>query len=136
MSVKISESWKNILESEFKSDYFNEITKKTKEEYSNFICYPKGKNIFKAFDECPFEHLKVVIIGQDPYHGEKQANGLCFSVDRDIENPPSLNNIFKELNENFINLKREDSDLSDWSKQGVLLLNSILTVRRKISWIS
>ena len=80
MSVKISDSWKKILENEFKSDYFTEIIRKTKDEYSNFICYPQGKNIFKAFDECPFKELKVVIIGQDPYHGEKQANGLCLSL--------------------------------------------------------
>ena len=131
MSVKIIKCWKKILDKEFKSEYFYNIISKTKEEYSRFTCYPAGRNIFKAFDKCPFEKLKVIIIGQDPYHGEKQANGLCFSVNNEIENPPSLNNIFKELNNNFSNKLRTDSDLSDWSKQGVLLMNSILTVRRR-----
>ena len=101
MSIRISESWKKVLEKEFQSDYFNDIISKTKEEYSKFICYPPGSKIFRAFDECPFDKLKVIIIGQDPYHGEKQANGLCFSVSQEIENPPSLNNIFKELKENL-----------------------------------
>ena len=101
MSIRISESWKKVLEKEFESDYFKEIVQKTKEEYLKFICYPPGAKIFRAFDECSFENLKVVIIGQDPYHGEKQANGLCFSVNDGIENPPSLNNIFKELKENY-----------------------------------
>ena len=130
MSIRISESWKKVLEKEFESDYFKDIVQKTKEEYLKFICYPPGAKIFRAFDECSFENLKVVIIGQDPYHGEKQANGLCFSVNNGIENPPSLNNIFKELKENY-NITRLNSDLSDWSNQGVLLLNSILSVRRK-----
>ena len=86
MSIRISESWKKVLEKEFQSDYFNDIISKTKEEYSKFICYPPGSKIFRAFDECPFDKLKVIIIGQDPYHGEKQANGLCFSVSQEIEN--------------------------------------------------
>ncbi len=102
MSIRISESWKKVLEKEFESDYFKEIVQKTKEEYLKFICYPPGAKIFRAFDECSFENLKVVIIGQDPYHGEKQANGLCFSVNNGIENPPSLNNIFKEIQINWI----------------------------------
>ncbi len=131
MSIRISESWKKVLEKEFQSDYFNDITLKTKEEYSKFICYPPGSKIFRAFDHCPFNKLKVIIIGQDPYHGEAQANGLCFSVDNEVENPPSLKNIFKELNTNYSEKERTNSDLSDWSNQGVLLLNSILSVRRK-----
>ena len=131
MSVKISNFWKKFLEKEFNSNYFQNIIKNTKEEYSKFICFPKGNNIFRAFDECPFQKLKVIIIGQDPYHGDNQANGLCFSVNNDIDNPPSLTNIFHELNNNIIENKRENSDLIDWSNQGVLLLNSILTVRRK-----
>jgi len=131
LSIRISESWKKVLEKEFQSDYFNDITLKTKEEYSKFICYPPGSKIFRAFDHCPFNKLKVIIIGQDPYHGEAQANGLCFSVDNEVENPPSLKNIFKELNTNYSEKERINSDLSDWSNQGVLLLNSILSVRRK-----
>ena len=131
MSIRISESWKKVLEKEFQTDYFNNISLKTREEYSKFVCYPPGSKLFRAFDECPFNKLKVVIIGQDPYHGENQANGLCFSVDNGVEKPPSLKNIFKELNTSFTKNERTNSDLSDWSNQGVLLLNSILSVRRK-----
>ena len=131
MSIRISESWKKVLEKEFQTDYFNNISLKTREEYSKFVCYPPGSKLFRAFDECPFNKLKVVIIGQDPYHGENQANGLCFSVNNGVEKPPSLKNIFKELNTSFTKNERTNSDLSDWSNQGVLLLNSILSVRRK-----
>tara|TARA_X000000368_G_scaffold14099_1_gene11291 strand:+ start:1991 stop:2659 length:669 start_codon:yes stop_codon:yes gene_type:complete len=131
LSIRISESWKKVLEKEFQTDYFNNISLKTREEYSQFVCYPPGSKLFRAFDECPFNKLKVVIIGQDPYHGENQANGLCFSVDNGVEKPPSLKNIFKELNTSFTKNERTNSDLSDWSNQGVLLLNSILSVRRK-----
>ena len=131
MSIRISESWKKVLEKEFQTDYFKNISSKTREEYSKFVCYPSGSKLFRAFDECPFNKLKVVIIGQDPYHGENQANGLCFSVDDGVEKPPSLKNIFKELNTSFTKNERTNSDLSDWSNQGVLLLNSILSVRRK-----
>ena len=131
MSIRISESWKKVLEKEFQTDYFNNISLKTREEYSKFVCYPPGSKLLRAFDECPFNKLKVVIIGQDPYHGENQANGLCFSVDDGVEKPPSLKNIFKELNTSFTKNERTNSDLSDWSNQGVLLLNSILSVRRK-----
>ena len=131
MSIRISESWKKVLEKEFQTDYFNNISLKTREEYSKFVCYPPGSKLFRAFDECPFNKLKVIIIGQDPYHGENQANGLCFSVDNGVEKPPSLKNIFKELNTSFTKNERTNSDLSDWSNQGVLLLNSILSVRRK-----
>ena len=131
MSIRISESWKKVLEKEFQTDYFNNISLKTREEYSKFVCYPPGSKLFRALDECPFNKLKVVIIGQDPYHGENQANGLCFSVDDGVEKPPSLKNIFKELNTSFTKNERTNSDLSDWSNQGVLLLNSILSVRRK-----
>ena len=131
MSIRISESWKKVLEKEFQTDYFNNISLKTREEYSKFVCYPPGSKLFRAFDECPFNKLKVVIIGQDPYHGENQANGLCFSVDDGVEKPPSLKNIFKELNTSLTKNEITNSDLSDWSNQGVLLLNSILSVRRK-----
>ena len=128
MSIRISESWKKVLEKEFQTDYFNNISLKTREEYSKFVCYPPGSKLFRAFDECPFNKLKVVIIGQDPYHGKNQANGLCFSVDDGVEKPPSLKNIFKELNTSFTKNERTNSDLSDWSNQGVLLLNTCLTV--------
>ena len=130
MSIRITEPWNKLLKSEFNSDYFLDIINKTKEEYNNFKCFPKGKNIFRAFDSCPLEKLKVIIIGQDPYHGDNQANGLCFSVENEIENPPSLVNIFKELNKNYGELRLK-SDLSDWANQGVLLLNSVLTVRKR-----
>ena len=131
MSIRISESWKKVLENEFQSSYFSDIISKTKEEYSKFICYPPGGKIFKAFNQCPYNKLKVVIIGQDPYHGEKQANGLCFSVEKEVVQPPSLKNILKELNQNYSNNQRTNGDLSDWASQGVLLLNSVLSVRKK-----
>ncbi len=106
MSIRITEPWNKLLKSEFNSDYFLDIINKTKEEYNNFKCFPKGKNIFRAFDSCPLEKLKVIIIGQDPYHGDNQANGLCFfSVENEIENPPSLVNIFKELNKKLWGVK-------------------------------
>ena len=131
MSILISESWKKVLENEFQSSYFSDIISKTKEEYSKFICYPPGGKLFKAFNQCPYNKLKVVIIGQDPYHGEKQANGLCFSVEKEVVQPPSLKNILKELNQNYSNNQRTNGDLSDWASQGILLLNSVLSVRKK-----
>ena len=103
MSIKILDCWKKILDKEFKSEYFDDIISKTKEEYSRFKCYPAGKNIFRAFDECPFKKLKVIIIGQDPYHGEKQANGLCFSVNKEIE--VDFNNIAVPLSKKLKNFK-------------------------------
>ena len=130
MSVRISDSWKNLLKEEFKKEYFLQIIDVIKFEYSKYKCFPNGKDIFRAFDLCSFEDLKVVIIGQDPYHGDNQANGLCFSVNNGVDPPPSLKNIFKELQNNF-NKKRVNPDFSDIAKQGVLLINSVLTVRRK-----
>ena len=130
MSVKISDSWIKHLEKEFQKDYFFEIIKNVKHEYSNYTCFPKGNDIFKAFDLCSFEKIKVIIVGQDPYHGDNQANGLCFSVNKGIDYPPSLKNIFKEIHNNF-GLERINPDFSDLARQGVLLLNSVLTVRRK-----
>ena len=130
MSVKISDSWIKHLDKEFQKDYFFEIIKNVKLEYSNYKCFPKGNDIFKAFDLCSFEKIKVIIVGQDPYHGDNQANGLCFSVNKGIDCPPSLKNIFKEIHNNF-GLERINPDFSDLAKQGVLLLNSVLTVRRK-----
>ena len=130
MSVKIHESWKRLLESEFNSEYFKKLIAFVKEDYSLTKCHPKGSQIFNAFNCCPIDNLKVVIIGQDPYHGLNQANGLCFSVNKGISHPPSLINIFKEI-ENDLNLKFENSngDLSKWANQGVMLLNATLTVR-------
>jgi|TARA_B100001079_G_scaffold118883_1_gene102269 uracil-DNA glycosylase len=132
--VKIDESWKRLLESEFNSEYFKKLISFIKEEYSVFKCYPKGSEIFNAFDCCPINKLKVVIIGQDPYHGINQANGLCFSVNKGISHPPSLINILKEI-ENDLNFKFESNngDLSKWANQGVMLLNATLTVREALA---
>ena len=134
MSVKIDESWKRLLKSEFNSEYFKKLISFMKEEYSAFRCYPKGSEIFNAFDCCPINKLKVVVIGQDPYHGINQANGLCFSVNKGISHPPSLINIFKEI-EGDLNFKFENSngDLSKWANQGVMLLNATLTVREGLA---
>jgi len=129
MQVNIDESWKKILEPEFEKAYFKELVPFIKNEYVNHRCYPKGSDIFSAFDHCPFDQIKVVIIGQDPYHGPGQANGLCFSVHDDISHPPSLINIFKELGSDIGKSYPTSGDLSVWAKQGVLLLNATLTVR-------
>ncbi|WP_299007517.1 uracil-DNA glycosylase [uncultured Tenacibaculum sp.] len=129
MQVKINDSWKNILQSEFEKPYFENLTSFVKNEYSKHTCYPKGSDIFVAFDFCSLDDLKVVILGQDPYHGVGQANGLCFSVHDGVAHPPSLINIFKEI-EKDVNIPYPKSgDLSRWAKQGVLLLNATLTVR-------
>ena len=129
MQVKINDSWKNILQSEFEKPYFESLTSFVKNEYSKHTCYPKGTDVFAAFDFCDLDNLKVVILGQDPYHGVGQANGLCFSVHDGITHPPSLINIFKEI-ETDVNIPYPKSgDLSRWAKQGVLLLNATLTVR-------
>jgi len=129
MNVKIDESWKKILETEFEKDYFKSLIDFVKTEYQLHQCFPKGKDIFAAFNHCSFKDVKVVIIGQDPYHGPNQANGLCFSVHDGITHPPSLKNIFKEL-ETDVGLNIPTSgDLSHWAKQGVLLLNATLTVK-------
>jgi uracil-DNA glycosylase len=97
MSIKIDESWERLLAEEFNSEYFKNLITFVKEDYGSTICYPNGSQIFNAFDSCPIDNLKVVIIGQDPYHGANQANGLCFSVNKGINHPPSLINIFKEI---------------------------------------
>ncbi|MCH5238965.1 MAG: uracil-DNA glycosylase [Muribaculaceae bacterium] len=129
--VKIEESWKKALENEFDKEYFKVLTEKVRDEYKNpsFHVYPPGKKIFAAFDNCSFIDTKVVIIGQDPYHGPGQANGLCFSVSPGIRIPPSLINIFKEVHDDTGNPMPQDGDLTRWARQGVLLLNSSLTVR-------
>ena len=129
--VKIEEGWKNALKDEFDKKYFKDLTEKIRQEYSRGDCriFPPGPKIFAAFDACGFDDVKVVIIGQDPYHGYGQANGLCFSVEPGVKMPPSLVNIFTEINSDTGAPMPSDGDLSRWAKQGVLLLNSTLTVR-------
>ena len=129
MNTNIDESWKNILQSEFKKDSFKSLTKFIKSEYQNHQCYPEAKNVFAAFNLCNYLELKVVIIGQDPYHGKGQANGLCFSVSDGISHPPSLKNIIKELKSDINHIETDNGNFSTWAKQGVLLLNATLTVR-------
>ena len=129
MEVKIAQDWKEILAPEFEKPYFEELTHFVRDEYATHRIYPRGSNIFRAFDKCPFEKLKVVIIGQDPYHGEGQANGLCFSVSDGIPFPPSLQNIFKEVNSDTGAPIPQSGNLDRWAEQGVLLLNAVLTVR-------
>ena len=129
MNVRISPSWNALLSSEFEKPYFQALTAFVKKEYSEHTCYPKGKEIFAAFDQCPVENLKVVLLGQDPYHGEGQANGLSFSVRDGIAHPPSLVNIFREIQEDLKLPYPESGNLSRWAEQGVLLLNGTLTVR-------
>ena len=131
MSIKIDESWGKFLTKEFDSEYFKNLISFVKEDYSKTTCYPKGSQIFNAFDSCPVNNLKVVIIGQDPYHGDNQANGLCFSVNKGISHPPSLINIFKEIEADLGHkFKHKNGDLSKWAKQGVMLLNATLTVKK------
>ncbi len=128
MNVKIEASWKEKLTTEFQKSYFRDLVDFVKSEYSSKTIYPPGSQIFNAFDHCPFEQAKVVILGQDPYHGPNQAHGLCFSVNEGIPFPPSLLNIFKEINRDLEKPIPPNGNLSRWSKQGVLLLNATLTV--------
>ncbi|WP_276166793.1 uracil-DNA glycosylase [Zobellia alginiliquefaciens] len=129
MTVQIHNSWLGPLSEEFEKPYFKELTHFVKKEYEEHICYPKGKDIFAAFDHSPFNKTKVVIIGQDPYHGPNQANGLCFSVKDGIPHPPSLQNIFKEIETDLGIPYPVSGNLERWAEQGVLLLNATLTVR-------
>lgn len=129
MDVKIAPGWKQLLASEFEQDYFVTLTEFVKSEYTGQVVYPPGKEIFRAFDRCTYEEVKVVIIGQDPYHGRGQANGLCFSVAPGVRMPPSLVNIFKEIHDDLGKPMPRDGDLGRWAQQGVLLLNATLTVR-------
>ena len=129
MNVKIEESWKQVLADEFSSLYFKNLAAFVKEAYSKGIVYPPGKYIFEAFNRTPFDKVKVVILGQDPYHEPNQAHGLCFSVQKGVRLPPSLVNIYKELEDEFgTKFLDRDGDLSRWADQGVLLLNATLTV--------
>ncbi|NNK77030.1 MAG: uracil-DNA glycosylase [Maribacter sp.] len=129
MTVNIDPSWKLPLSEEFEKPYFQKLVNFVKTEYTQYTCYPKGKHVFAAFDHSPFEKTKVVIIGQDPYHGPNQANGLCFSVSDGIPHPPSLINIFKEIETDLGILYPKSGNLERWADQGVLLLNATLTVR-------
>ncbi len=129
MEVKIEPGWKSRLNPEFEKEYFVRLSGFIKDEYRNARIYPPGSLIFNAFDVCPFGNVKAVILGQDPYHGPGQAHGLCFSVKDGVDFPPSLINIFKEI-ESDIGIPRPVSgDLTRWAKQGILLLNATLTVR-------
>jgi uracil-DNA glycosylase len=129
MEVKIAPSWKEHLSSEFKKPYFGQLVEFVKNEYRTQKVYPPGKLIFHAFDKCSFDEVKVVILGQDPYHDEGQANGLCFSVADHVPIPPSLVNIFKEINADLGKPIPQTGNLERWALQGVLLLNATLTVR-------
>ncbi len=129
MKVKIEPSWEVALQDEFEKDYFKQLIHFVKEEYKIHSCYPPGKQLFSAFDHTPFTKVKLVIIGQDPYHGPGQAHGLCFSVPEGISPPPSLINIFKEIESDLQIPVPQSGNLERWADQGVLLLNATLTVR-------
>ena len=131
MDVKIEAGWKSLLNEEFRKDYFEGLVQFVKSEYREQTVYPPGKEIFNAFAYCPFQELNVVILGQDPYHGPGQAHGLCFSVNDGITFPPSLRNIFKEVNQDLDIPIPATGNLSRWAQQGVLLLNATLTVRAR-----
>ena len=134
MDVKIEQSWKDVLNTEFEKDYFKKLTDFVRSEYmSGKTIYPEPKNIFNAFNLCPLDKVRVVIIGQDPYHEPHQAHGLCFSVESGVDLPPSLQNIYKEIETDLGHKSITNGDLTDWAKQGVLLLNSTLTVRAHIA---
>jgi uracil-DNA glycosylase len=131
MLSQISATWKSILNDEFEKEYFKLLISKVENEYKSTICYPPKEFIFSAFNYCSFEDINVVILGQDPYHGENEANGLCFSVNDGVKIPPSLRNIFREINSDFDSVFYPTSgNLSRWANQGVLLLNSTLTVEQ------
>lgn len=129
MNVQIEESWKRHLEGEFEKPYFQQLTERVRQEYQSTACYPPGRFIFNAFNLTPFDEVKVVIIGQDPYHEPGQAHGLSFSVQEGVMFPPSLQNIFKEIEQDLGTPVPKSGDLSRWARQGVLLLNATLTVR-------
>ena len=133
MNVDIHESWKKHLNPEFEKPYFSDLVSFVKQEYKNHTCFPKASDIFNAFNHCHFEDTKVVIIGQDPYHGIGQANGLCFSVNEGVKHPPSLINIFKEIEQDLGITYPKSGNLMPWADQGVLLLNATLTVRAHLA---
>lgn len=127
--MKIHESWKEVLAEEFEKPYFERLKEYVRQEYGTQVCYPPGRLIFEAFNQTPFEEVKVVILGQDPYHGPGQAHGLSFSVPPGVAFPPSLRNIFKELKDDVGKEVPMSGDLTEWARQGVLLLNATLSVR-------
>lgn len=129
MNVQIDPSWQKVLQPEFDKDYFATLTDFVKDEYAHHRCYPPGTLIFNAFNLCPFDKVKVVIIGQDPYHGPGQAHGLCFSVNDEVPFPPSLRNIFKEIESDLGTPIPQSGNLTRWAEQGVMMLNATLTVR-------
>lgn len=129
MQVKIEAGWQQVLAPQFNSAWFTTLAAKVKEEYATKLVYPPGKLMFNAFDSCPWEQTKVVILGQDPYHGPGQAHGLAFSVNDGVPLPPSLQNIYKELASDVGKLIPTSGNLTHWGQQGVLLLNTVLTVR-------
>jgi uracil-DNA glycosylase len=133
MNVRIEDGWKKRLAPEFEKEYFKTLTQFIKSEYKSSIIYPPAKTVFHAFDACPFDAVKVVILGQDPYHGPGQAHGLCFSVADGIQHPPSLVNIFKEIQSDLHKPVPKSGNLGRWASQGVLLLNATLTVRAQIA---
>ena len=131
MQINLNPEWQTILSDEIQKPYFQDLMETVAEEYQNHICYPPKELIFSAFNYCSFKDLKVVIIGQDPYHGEGEANGLCFSVNDGVRIPPSLRNIFREMSDDLETIFMPTSgNLEAWAKQGVLLLNASLTVRK------
>lgn len=129
MDVKIESSWKKVMENEFEKPYFSRLVDFVRNEYSSHKVFPPGNMIFRAFDLCPFEEVKIIILGQDPYHGDGQAHGLSFSVSDNIAIPPSLRNIYQELHTDIGKPMPKNGNLTNWAKQGVLLLNATLTVR-------
>lgn len=129
MRVQIHPSWEKVLQPEFESSYFQDLITFVKSEYKKSSCFPQGSQIFNAFNSCPLEQTKVVILGQDPYHGSGQAHGLCFSVPEGIEPPPSLRNIFKEIETDLRYSPPKNGNLDSWASQGIFLLNATLTVR-------
>lgn len=129
MDAPLERSWSDQLADEFQKPYFRQLTHFVKMEYREHVCYPHTRHIFAAFDRCPFHAVRVVILGQDPYHGPGQANGFCFSVNEGVPHPPSLTNIFKELQKDLDKPYPKSGNLESWADQGVLLLNATLTVR-------
>lgn len=141
MKVNIHSSWKNVLQNEIEKPYFHDLQSFVAREYSQNTCFPNTENIFEAFNRATFENVKVVILGQDPYHGPRQAHGLCFSVYRDAKIPPSLRNIYKEIENDLGKPAPATGNLEHWADQGVLMLNAVLTVKagqagshQKIGW--